>query len=411
MGHVQDRWFRRVKDPKTGEAARVRSELHGKGDRYRVRYLDPDGVERSRSFPDRQKRAADEFLIAVESDKREGRYVDARAGQIKFRDYAESWLKGQSDDAATRQTLGSRLRSQVYPFFEKRALATISPAIVRDWLDWLHGKELGASYRATLFELLSSILSAAVEDKRIHENPCRAKSIKKPRAAPRKVVPWSAARLRAVQLALPVRWRIAVQLGAGCGLRQGEILGFSPDDVDRAAMVVNVVRQLRMVGRTLVFAPPKRGKTRTVPISETVLNAIDDHTEQVPPVAVTLPWLEPQGRPVTVPLLMTRPDGGVMSGDLFNKVVWQPAFLRAGLTYVTREDGMHALRHFFASTLLAQGVSVKELAEYLGHTDPGFTLRTYTHLVPSSHQRARAAVDKVFRSGRRRRTSDGLGTA
>lgn len=62
-------------------------------------------------------------------------------------------------------------------------------------------------------------------------------------------------------------------------------------------------------------------------------------------------------------------------------------------------------------TLLAQGVSVKELAEYLGYTDPGFTLRTYTHLVPSSHQRARAAVDEVFRPGRRRRTSDGLGTA
>ena len=53
---------------------------------------------------------------------------------------------------------------------------------------------------------------------------------------------------------------------------------------------------------------------------------------------------------------------------------------------------MHALRHFYASTLLAQGVSIKELATYLGHADPGFTLRVYTHLVPSSHERARVAV-------------------
>jgi hypothetical protein len=42
---------------------------------------------------------------------------------------------------------------------------------------------------------------------------------------------------------------------------------------------------------------------------------------------------------------------------------------------------------------LADGVNVKELAEYLGHGDPGFTLRLYTHMLPSSHERARKAVD------------------
>ena len=49
-----------------------------------------------------------------------------------------------------------------------------------------------------------------------------------------------------------------------------------------------------------------------------------------------------------------------------------------------------------ASVLLSEGVSIKELAAYLGHADPGFTLRTDTHLVPSSLQRARAALDGVF---------------
>ena len=35
---------------------------------------------------------------------------------------------------------------------------------------------------------------------------------------------------------------------------------------------------------------------------------------------------------------------------------------------------------------------------YLGHNDPGFTPRTHTHLVPSSLERARIAVDGVFPS-------------
>jgi integrase len=43
--------------------------------------------------------------------------------------------------------------------------------------------------------------------------------------------------------------------------------------------------------------------------------------------------------------------------------------------------------------LLTGGVDIRALAEYLGHTDPGFTLRTYTHLMPSSTDTMRKAVD------------------
>jgi integrase len=55
------------------------------------------------------------------------------------------------------------------------------------------------------------------------------------------------------------------------------------------------------------------------------------------------------------------------------------------------------------------GESIKALSEYLGHHDPGYTLRTYTHLMPSSETRTRAAVDRVL--GGEGRTDDGLDTA
>jgi integrase len=35
-------------------------------------------------------------------------------------------------------------------------------------------------------------------------------------------------------------------------------------------------------------------------------------------------------------------------------------------------------------------------AEYLGHSDPAFTLRVYAHMLPSSHDRARAVIDERF---------------
>ncbi|MEV4534770.1 hypothetical protein AB0J82_13160 [Asanoa sp. NPDC049518] len=46
--------------------------------------------------------------------------------------------------------------------------------------------------------------------------------------------------------------------------------------------------------------------------------------------------------------------------------------------------------------LLADGVDIRTLAEYLGHGDPGFTLRTYTHLMPSAPDKARRAVDRAL---------------
>ncbi|OAH09289.1 hypothetical protein STSP_73730 [Streptomyces jeddahensis] len=46
--------------------------------------------------------------------------------------------------------------------------------------------------------------------------------------------------------------------------------------------------------------------------------------------------------------------------------------------------------------MLLDAGSIKALSEYLGHSDPGFTLRTYTHLLPSSETRTRKAIDDAF---------------
>lgn len=53
---------------------------------------------------------------------------------------------------------------------------------------------------------------------------------------------------------------------------------------------------------------------------------------------------------------------------------------------------LHALRHFYASVLLDAGENIEALAEYLGHSDPGLTLRMYAHLMPSSQERTHKGV-------------------
>ncbi len=59
---------------------------------------------------------------------------------------------------------------------------------------------------------------------------------------------------------------------------------------------------------------------------------------------------------------------------------------------------MHALRPFCASALLDAGGNIEALSGCLGHADPGFTPRTYTHLMPGGESRTRKAVDDVHKA-------------
>jgi integrase len=83
--------------------------------------------------------------------------------------------------------------------------------------------------------------------------------------------------------------------------------------------------------------------------------------------------------------------GGGLDRNGFNRVR-RSARRVAGIAD-TRYNGAHVVRHNAASAWLAAGVDIRTVAEYLGRTDPGFTLRTYTHVMPDAADRARKAMD------------------
>lgn len=131
----------------------------------------------------------------------------------------------------------------------------------------------------------------------------------------------------------------------------------------------------------LVIDRPKGGKTRTVPLPDTVAAALAEHLRRYPAGGDDLVFTSREGNPI--------------NRTHFNGYVWKPALRGAGVE-PSRVNGMHALRHFYASVLIDAGESVRAVADYLGHSDPGFTLRVYAHLFPSSEDRARQAVDRLF---------------
>ncbi|WP_405805805.1 site-specific integrase [Streptomyces sp. NBC_00210] len=395
-GHVQDRWYKTTAGP-DGKAVKVKTDRFGVGLRYRARYVSPDGSEKSQSFPDKQKRKAETWLANIEADMSRGDYIDPDSGRVTFEQYATRWMTTQVTDPATRESVEMRLRLHAIPHLGTRPLGSFNPTHLRLWMRTLEDAGLSPAYRRGIFAHVSTVFTAAVEDRIIRSNPCSARSVKAPRLDPRKVKPWSAGRVMAVRSALHDRYQALVEPAAGCGMRQGEIFGLAVEDVDFLGGLVHVVRQVKLLRNRPVFAPPKGGKERQVPLPETVGFALAGHLTRYPAKEITLPWKSLDGPPVTASLIFYSPEGQSLNRNRFNHREWRPALRAAGVP-AGRENGMHALRHFYASVLLDAGESIKALSEYLGHHDPGFTLRTYTHLMPASETRTRAAVDQVFRN-------------
>ena len=359
---------------------------------YRVRWRGPDGRERNKTF--KKKVEADRFCAVVSADLVRGQYVDPDAGKIPFETYARKWTEAQTFEETTREAVELRLRLHAFPLLGDRFLSDVKPSTIQGWLRTLAG--LAPTYQKVVFANVSTIFTAAVDDELIPKNPCKAPSVRRPRSDLKKLVPWTRNRVLSVRDELPERFSLVVLLGAGLGLRQGEIFGLSPDDVDFEIGEVLVRRQVKLfAGNRQVFGLPKGRKTRRVPLPEAVAVAITAHMTARPPVEVTLPWTVRDGKPTTVSLILTSRERGALNRNYFNTYIWRPAIERAGVPD-QRENGCHALRHFYASTALHEGETIKAVSEYLGHADPGFTLRTYTHLMEGSAERTKKAIDTVF---------------
>jgi Phage integrase family len=64
---------------------------------------------------------------------------------------------------------------------------------------------------------------------------------------------------------------------------------------------------------------------------------------------------------------------------------------------------VRSLRHLYASTALAEGIPITEVSRWLGHKSIEVTHQIYGHLVPSSFDRARNALDHAHQASRRYR--------
>lgn len=403
MGYTKDLWTR-----PDGNGRREHNNRWGHGKRWLACWTDPYGKEDSKAF--RTKSAADSHWKSMEAAKERGEYHDPDAGKALLGDFGAKWLSSRIVDPSSMIRYETAYRLHVAPVFAHLQVRAVKPSTIQGWIKDL-SERFEPSTIIAAFLSLQGTLDLAVADDAIRKNPAKSPIVHVPVQQASDITVWEDEIVGAVIAAHPGELRAIPELAASLGMREGELYGLAEEDLDLdGEKIVRVRRQVKRIGREFVFALPKNDRERIIPLSDWDIRVIRRHIDRYPPRAYTLPWEKTDGKPHTCRLLFRWPaDDQHVKARSYSETVWKPAIARAGIIpapvkdkrgrtrYVTtRKEGIHQLRHYYASVMLAGGVSIKELAEYLGHADPAFTLRVYAHLLPSSHDRARTVIDERF---------------
>jgi integrase len=320
------------------------------------------------------------FLDGISGDLARGTYIDPALGRQTFESFADEWATAQDWKATTREQwssvrarLISRLGDKPINSIDRLALQ----AVQRDL-----AKKYARTTTTTTMAFAGMVLRAAHTSGRIGRDPTRGLRAPKIRAGEQdgrvgpKQVPTRAEAVAILEGA-PRSFRAAIALGL-TGLRVGEVLGMSADRLELDERRVTVDRQLQRIGNESVLTTPKAEKTRTIVVPGVVVLELRRHLR------------DHQGDGLLFRGMRGTPS---LRRDQFYASAWRPALVGAGLA----EDRykFHSLRHFCASTLLAEGAPLTAVAGHLGDTVETVS-RTYVHWLRDDRDVPAEVLDRVF---------------
>ena len=388
---VEDRWTKSVRLP-DGTTETVPSAAHGKGLRWRARYVDEDGREHAKGF--RTKVAAQAWLNGVVAAQETGSYIDPAKGRVTFARFYEVWSKRQVWVSGTKHSSDLAANSVTFgdvPFSELRA------SHLETWVKQMQDNGLEPTTVRTRFAYVRNAISAAVRDRVLARDVAQRVPLPRTRKASAAMsIPTAGevgAAIRATEDIEP--WYGAfIAVCAFAGMRRGEASALKVSDVDFLRKEIRVQRQVQWTDDgQMEIRGPKYGSERTVFVPDGLVTILSEHVRLYRAGDDPDRWLFPGARDAS------QPAHAATVGRW-----WRMVREQVGI-----EHRLHDLRHFYASGLIAAGCDVVTVQRALGHTSPSITLDTYSHLWPDAEDRTRKAaaglVDQALGA-----TADGLRT-
>lgn len=336
---------------------------------------------------------------------------------ITLAEWLDQWLSGPAklrlgEDMQRRYA--QIVRDHINPAIGRVPLSRLAPEQVEALYAELTRK--GLSQRSVVFvhRVLGRAMKVANQRGYVARNVVRLVELETPRN--RVGVALRPEEARAV-LAASVAWRDHARwvVALGLGARQSEVLGMRWDDLDLDEGVWHVRGQLRRrpwrhgcavdeprglephhcprreAGGVYLKATTKTtAGDRLVPLPAFVVEALQDHRvlQQGQQDAASDLW-----NPTIPGLVFTTPLGTpVDHRNDYRR--WKSLLATAG----ARDVRLHDARHTTITLLAQAGVPRGIIAAIVGHDDPSFTERVYTHIDIETARLASAALDGLLRT-------------
>ena len=153
------------------------------------------------------------------------------------------------------------------------------------------------------------------------------------------------------------------------GARVGELTALRWEDIDFTAGTIAIRRSVSWAkprgaegrAKPRFYEPKTRHSRRTIPMAPELASTLKRWKLASPKNSMNLVFASGEGKP--------------KHRSTITHEGLRPALRRAKLQQVN----LHSLRHSFASALIMNGHPVTEIAALLGHSNPGVTLKVYSH--------------------------------
>lgn len=247
---------------------------------------------------------------------------------------------------------------------------------IREWVAHLTNR-LSPSRVRQAYRVLSSILKLAVESGYLAKSSCVGKSL--PRIPPtdlRFLSPDEVNRL-AESIAQPYS-TLVFTLAYG-GIRFGEAAALRRSRCRLLRSRLEIAESLSRSGGQVTFGPTKTHQVRSIVVPPLLKDRLARH------LAFT-------NDPSPDALVFTSLTGSPLHASNFNRRVWRPATIEAGLDGVSP----HHLRHTCLVMLISKGAHPEAEKRHLGYGDISTTMNTHGHLFPSDEESLASRMEYLF---------------
>jgi integrase len=378
----------------------LKGETRGRPGRWLLDFYDQDGKRRIKTFE--TQKAAKDARAGILKDVQDGTYRDPKDVPT-LEAVALAWLRNKASyRPASVAQWENHVHRHILPTLGARLVTRISIEDVEAFRDGLLAKGLGPKTANKVLTTLAAIFSHAQRSVPALVNVAERAERARPRqeildgddesrddeVSPEEIpsATWVNAAIGAMGAGV---FRAYFMAAAMTGARPEELTALQWSNVDLEKREVRIVRvyswektraerEAGTVKGPRVFPPKTKAGRRAVPIPEVLAKELERWRKTCPASEDGLVFPRLDGSPLSRSMLRDELAAAVAraSEKTEEPLGWFPVY---------------SLRHFYASTLAAQGRPATEVAAYLGHKDAHTTLTVYQHWFPKT--RTSAAED------------------